>query len=60
VFHSRYKDGRKTLITEIEMSSGRTDLDSLRSLMTLKTPESERGAKGRNSEANKRDGKTIG
>jgi hypothetical protein len=41
------------------MSSTPTDLDGLRRLMALITSESETDAKGKNSEDNKRVGKTI-
>jgi hypothetical protein len=42
------------------MSSTPTDLDGLRDLIALKTPQSETGANHKNSKYDERVGKTTG
>jgi hypothetical protein len=58
MYQNRYKDIRTTLNNKAR--DAQTDLDSLRCLRALKTSKLETGAEGRNSEDNKREGKTPG
>jgi hypothetical protein len=60
MFKNRYKYISTTLDNESRMSSSPTDLDGLRRLMALITSDSEKDAKVKNSEDDKRVGMTAG